>query len=198
MTDRSTEEIQRAVRKKYAEVSRSASGRFRYLTGKAGAAALGYDVSLLADLPDDVFDSFCGVGNPFALGSIHRGEKVLDVGCGAGLDMIVASRLVGPTGYVCGIDITSEMVEKAHADLVQAGTNNASATVAGSEGIPFDDNTFDVVTSNGVLNLSPLKEQSLREIFRVLKPFGRLQFADIVLNEDLPAEMTNSLDAWSD
>jgi arsenite methyltransferase len=198
MTDRSTEEIQQAVRKKYAEVSCSAAGRFRYLTGKAGAAGLGYDLSALSDLPDDVFDTFCGVGNPFALGSIHRGEKVLDVGCGAGLDMILASRLVGPAGLVSGIDLTPEMVEKARANFVRAGASNTNAVVAGSEAIPYDDDTFDVVTSNGVLNLSPLKEQSLREIFRVLSPTGRLHLADIVLNEDLPAEMTNSLDAWSD
>jgi arsenite methyltransferase len=193
-----TEEIQRAVRKKYAEVSGSAAGRFRYLTGKAGAAALGYDLSVLSDLPDTVFDAFCGVGNPFTLGSLRSGETILDVGCGAGLDMILASRLVGATGRVRGIDLTPEMVEQARANLVRAGASNADAAVAGSEAIPYDDDTFDVVTSNGVLNLSPLKKQSLHEIFRVLKPGGRLQFADIVLNEDLPAEMTNSLEAWSD
>jgi arsenite methyltransferase len=198
MTDRSTEEIQQAVRKKYAEVSRSVVGKFRYLTGKAGAAALGYDLSVLPDLPDDLFDTFCGVGNPLALRSIHSGEKVLDIGCGAGLDMILASRLVGPGGRVCGIDLTPEMVEKARANFVRAGASNTNAVVAGSEAIPYDDDTFDVVTSNGVLNLSPFKEQSLHEIFRVLKPLGRLQFADIVLNEDLPAEMANSLEAWSD
>jgi arsenite methyltransferase len=198
MIDRSTEEIQQAVRKKYAEVSCSAAGRFRYPTGKAGAIALGYDLSALSDLPDDVFNTFCGVGNPFALGPIQPGEKVLDVGCGAGLDMILARRLVGPIGRVCGIDLTPEMVEKAQANFVRARADNASAVVAGSDAIPYDDDTFDVVISNGVLNLSPLKERSLQEIFRVIKPNGRLQFADIVLNEDLPAEMTNSLEAWSD
>jgi arsenite methyltransferase len=198
MSSGNTEEIQRAVRKKYAEVSGSAAGRFRYLTGKAGAAALGYDLSVLSDLPDTVFDAFCGVGNPFTLGSLRSGETILDVGCGAGLDMILASRLVGATGRVRGIDLTPEMVEQARANLVRAGASNADAAVAGSEAIPYDDDTFDVVTSNGVLNLSPLKKQSLHEIFRVLKPGGRLQFADIVLNEDLPAEMTNSLEAWSD
>jgi arsenite methyltransferase len=198
MSSGNTEEIQRAVRKKYAEVSGSAAGRFRYLTGKAGAAALGYDLSVLSDLPDTVFDAFCGVGNPFTLGSLRSGETILDVGCGTGLDMILASRLVGATGRVRGIDLTPEMVEQARANLVRAGASNADAAVAGSEAIPYDDDTFDVVTSNGVLNLSPLKKQSLHEIFRVLKPGGRLQFADIVLNEDLPAEMTNSLEAWSD
>jgi arsenite methyltransferase len=198
MIDRSTEEIQQAVRKKYFEVSRSVAGKFQYLTGKAGAAALGYDLSALSDLPDDVFDTFCGVGNPLALGSIHSGEKILDIGCGAGLDMILASRLVGPAGRVCGIDLTPEMVEKARANFDRAGASNVSALVAGAEAIPYDDDTFDAATSNGALNLSPLKEQSLREIYRVLRPAGRLQLADIVLNEDLPAEMNNSLDAWSD
>ncbi len=198
MTDRSIEEIQRAVRKKYAEVSYSAAGRFRYLTGMAGAVALGYDPSTLSDLPDDVFDTFCGVGNPFALGSIQRDERLLDVGCGTGLDMILASRLVGPGGWVCGIDLTPEMIEKAQLNFIAAGADNASAVVAASEAIPYQDSTFDVVISNGVLNLSPLKEQSLREICRVLKAGGRLQVADVVLNQDLPADVTNSLDAWSD
>lgn len=198
MIDRNNKEIQQAVRKKYAEVSYSAAGRFRYPTGKAGTIALGYDLSALSDLPDDVWDAFCGVGNPFALGPIQRGEKVLDVGCGAGLDMILASRRVGPNGRVWGIDLTPEMVEKAQRNFAKAGANNASAVVAGSEAIPYDHDTFDVVISNGVLNLSPLKERSLQEIFRVLKPAGRLQLADIVLNEDLPADMTDSLDAWSD
>lgn len=153
---------------------------------------------MLSDLPDDVLDTFCGVGNPLALESIHSGEKVLDIGCGAGLDMILASRLVGPAGRVCGIDLTPEMVEKARANFVRAGVNNANAVVAGSEAIPYDNDAFDVVISNGVLNLSPLKERSFREIFRVLKPGGRLRFADIVLKEDLPAELANSLEAWSD
>jgi ubiquinone/menaquinone biosynthesis C-methylase UbiE len=179
-------------------VSCSAAGRFSYPTGKAGAIAVGYDLSLLVDLPDDVFDTFCGVGNPFALGAIQGGEKVLDVGCGAGFDLILASRLVGPVGRACGVDFTPEMVKKAQANLVRARANNASATVGIAEAIPYDDDAFDVVISNGVLNLSPLKERSLREIFRVLKPNGRLQFADIVLNEDVRAEMTDSLDAWSD
>ena len=199
MTDIQTpEEIQRAVRAKYAEISCSAAGRFRYPTGRAGAIALGYDLSVLSDLPDDVLDTFCGVGNPLALESIHSGEKVLDIGCGAGLDMILASRLVGPAGQVRGIDLTPEMVEKARANFVRAGVNNANAVVAGSEAIPYDNDTFDVVISNGVLNLSPLKERSFREIFRVLKPGGRLRFADIILKEDLPAELANSLEAWSD
>lgn len=198
MAETSIEEIRQAIRRKYAEASQSIAGKFRYLTGKEGAAALGYSLAMLSDLPEEVFDTFCGVGNPFALGPLGSGEMILDVGCGSGLDMILASRLVGMTGQVCGIDITPEMVEKARANLLRAKAHNANAVVASSEAIPYDNNTFDLVISNGVLNLSPLKEQSVREIFRVLKPGGRLQLADIVLNEDLPAEMTNSLEAWSD
>ncbi len=198
MSERRAEEIQQAIQKKYAEVSSSVAGKFRYLTGKAGAVALAYDLSPLRGLTDEVFDAFCGVGNPFALGPLRSGEAILDVGCGAGLDIILASRMVGSTGRVCGIDLTLEMVEKAQANIAKAGASNTSTVVAGSEAVPYADNSFDVVISNGVLNLSPLKEQSLREIFRVLKRGGRLQFADIVLNEELPPEMSNSLEAWSD
>jgi arsenite methyltransferase len=175
MTDTTTEEIQQAVRRKYAEVARSIAGRFRYLTGKEGAAALGYDLSVLSNLPDEVSETFCGVGNPLALGPIRTGEKALDIGCGAGTDTILASRLVGVSGRVCGLDLTPEMVEKAQRNFVRARGDNASAVVAGCEAIPYDNNTFDIVISNGALNLSPLKEQSLREIFRVLKPGGRLR-----------------------
>lgn len=190
--------IQDAIRKKYAEVSHSAEGKFHYPTGKDGALALGYDPTVVGDIPDEVLDSFCGVGNPFSLGTIKPGDVVLDVGCGAGLDLIIASCLVGPTGQICGIDLTPEMVEQAEKNLLRAGVVNGQVHLAGSEEIPYADRTFDVVISNGVLNLSPLKEKSLHEIFRVLKPNGRLQFADIILKEDLPAEITQSRDAWSE
>lgn len=190
--------IQDAVRKKYAGAAHSAEGKFKYLTGRAGAIALGYDPPVVGDMPDELLESFCGVGNPFSLGPINPGEVILDVGCGAGFDLIVASRFVGKTGRVCGIDLTPEMVERARMNLRRAGVSNGAVHLAGSEAIPYDDSTFDVVISNGVLNLSPLKERSFQEIYRVLKPNGRLQFADIVLKLDLPAEMINSLEAWSD
>ena len=105
--------IREAVRKKYVEVAETAEGKFAYPTGRQGALTLEYDPSIIASLPDEVLASFCGVGNPFALGPINPGETVLDVGCGAGVDVIVASRLVGATGKVCGIDMTPEMVERA-------------------------------------------------------------------------------------
>ena len=191
-------EIQEAVRKKYADVSRAAEGKFKYPTGKTGAKALGYDLSLVEDLPEEILECFCGVGNPFSLGKITPGAVVLDVGCGTGFDLIVASRYVGSSGRVCGIDLTPEMVEKAQKNLRRAGVPNSDVQIGGSEAIPYANNTFDVAISNGVLHLSPLKEQSFQEIHRVLKPTGRLQCAIIVLNENLPAEVASSLDAWSD
>lgn len=190
--------IQRAVRRKYAEVACSPEGKFKYPTGREGLVQLGYDLSVFGEIPTALIESFCGVGNPFSLGSIHEGEAVLDVGCGGGFDLVYASRLVGLAGRVCGVDITPEMVEKARLNLEQVGVSNGDVQVAGSEAIPYDDNTFDAVISNGALNLSPAKERTFDEIHRVLKPAGRLQFADIVLREDLPADIFNSLDAWSE
>jgi arsenite methyltransferase len=189
--------IQEAVRQRYAGVAQTAAGQFRYATGKAGALALGYDLSMVAEVSDDVLVAFCGVGNPFSLGTIEAGDVLLDVGCGAGFDLIMASRLVGPSGQICGIDLTPEMVEQARHNLEYAGVRNGQVRCARAEAIPYPDNTFDVVISNGVLNLSPLKTQSFQEIYRVLKPGGRLQFADIVLQETLPAGVAGSLAAWS-
>lgn len=191
------EAIRRAVRKKYAEVACSPDGKFKYPTGRAGALQLGYDLSEFSAVPE-VVDSFCGVGNPFSLGPISEGEVVLDVGCGAGLDMILAARRVGHSGRVCGIDITPEMVASARSNLERARVTNAEVRTGASEAIPYEDESFDVVISNGVLNLSPSKEKTFGEIHRVLKSGGRLQFADIVLKEDLPAEVIASLDAWSE
>jgi SAM-dependent methyltransferase len=188
--------IQDAVREKYSEVSSSAVGKFNYPTGRDGAILHGYDSAIIQSMPDELIESFCGVGNPFKLGSIKSGETILDVGCGAGFDLIVASRMVGQDGKVCGIDLTPEMAEKAKNNLKQYGVQNSDIQVSGAESIPYPDNTFDVVISNGVLNLSPIKEKCFREIFRVLKQNGRLQFADIVLKEDCGA-MCSTLEAWS-
>ncbi len=189
--------IQDAVRQKYSEVSSSARGKFNYPTGKDGALMQGYDPKMIESMPDDLVESFCGVGNPFTLGPINSGESILDVGCGSGFDLIVASGLVGQKGRVCGIDLTPEMAEKAGRNLKRYGVVDFQVLVAGAEAIPYADNTFDVVLSNGVLNLSPLKEKSFREIHRVLKTSGRLQFADIILREECPGAMCSTLEAWS-
>lgn len=188
--------IREAVRMKYAEVSRGAAGKFEYPTGKEGASALGYDPALLESMPHEILRSYCGVGNPFAMGAIRPGATVLDVGCGAGFDLIVASRLVGESGRVYGIDLTLEMAECARSNMARAGVR-AEIVHVDSELVPFAEEKFDVIISNGVLNMSPRKEISYAELFRVLKTRGRLQFADIVLREDLPENLIGSMEAWS-
>ena len=190
--------IREGVRKRYADASLSTEGRFQYLTGRPGALALGYESAMLEKIPDEVMEVFCGVGNPFALGEVRLGDAVLDVGCGAGVDLLVAAQLAGPSGKVSGLDLTPEMVDRARENVSQLGVSSVDVRSGAAESMPFEDETFDVVISNGVLNLSPLKEDGYREIYRVFWPGGRLQFADIVLKEDLPADIVASLDSWSD
>lgn len=186
------EAIRDGVRRKYAEVAQSAAGQFGYPTGREGAAQLGDETAA----PAELLRSFCGVGNPFSLGEIAPGEAVLDVGCGGGFDLFVASQLVGSTGRACAIDLTPEMAAQARTHLAEASTAHAEDRVADVEAIPYDAAMFDVVISNGVLNLTPHTEASFRELFRVLQPGGRLQFADIVLHGEADAAAC-SIDAWS-
>lgn len=191
------QEIRKAIRDKYAEVSISAEGKFQYPTGKDGATALGYDPAVIESAHDRFFESSCGVGNPFSLGNIGLGAAVLDFGCGVGFDLFVASKLVGKRGLVCGIDLTEDMVVRAKENLTLAGITNFEIKKVDTEMIPYDDDFFDVVISNGVINLSPHKQISFKEIYRVLKPGGRLQFADVVLEKDLPVSLAGSAEAWS-
>jgi arsenite methyltransferase len=191
------QEIRKAIRDKYAEVSISAAGKFQYPTGKDGVKALGYDFAIIEGAHSRFFESSCGVGNPFSLGPIRRGAAVLDFGCGVGFDIFVASKLVGESGLVCGIDLTESMVVRAQENLTIAGITHFEIKKVDSETIPYDDRSFDVVISNGVINLSPRKEISFAEIYRVLKPGGRLQFTDVVLENELPASLAGSADAWS-
>lgn len=170
---------------------------FEYPTGKAGAEALGYDSVCINEAPPALLNSFCGVGNPFSLGEIPPGSNVLDIGCGAGFDLYVANRIVGEAGMVCGIDLTPEMVELSRRNLSEAGMSNIKVINVSSEKIPFNDHTFDTVISNGVVNLSPCKQELFQEIFRVLKNGGRFQFADVVLEKELPGTLITSAEAWS-
>ena len=145
----------------------------------------------------ELLQSFCGVGNPFSLGSIRPGDAVLDFGCGAGFDLYVAAGLVGKSGRVCGVDLTDAMAERARENLSLAGMTNFEIRIMDSEMIPYRDNSFDFVISNGVINLTPDKRACFLDILRVLKPGGRLQLADVVLEKELPASLAGSAEAWS-
>lgn len=189
--------IREAIRAKYVEVARSPVGRFRYPTGREGAEKLGYDAAVIKGAPDQLLHSFCGVGNPFSHGGITPGSRVLDFGCGAGFDLFVAAHIAGPDGRVCGIDLSEHMVRRATDNLRRAGLNNLEIRYVDREDIPFADDFFDVVISNGAINLSPCKQRCFAEIHRVLKPGGKLRFADVILEKDLPDHMTGSPEAWS-
>ena len=191
------QEIQDAVRRKYAQVAISSEGKFAYPTGRPGAEALGYDPTFIQEAPPSLLNSFCGVGNPFSLEMVPPGSSVLDVGCGAGFDLYVARRLAGESGRVCGIDLTREMVDRARRGLAAAGMNSIEIVHISTEEIPYNNSTFDTVISNGVINLSPCKQELFREIFRVMKNGGRLQFADVVLEKELPGPLAGSPEAWS-
>ena len=175
----------------------SPEGKFKYPTGRAGAKALGYNPLFILEAPASLLRSFCGVGNPFSLGGILPGNSVLDIGSGAGFDLYVAKRLATETGRVCGIDLTREMVDLARMNLSECGMGNIGLNHVSSDEIPYSDNTFDTVISNGVINLSPSKQELFQEIFRVLKNGGKLQFADVVLEKELPGTLAGSLEAWS-
>ena len=197
LTSQDKQQIATNIRAKYGRVAVTPAGQFRYPTGRAGLEALGYDPEILKTLPEPVAASYCGVGNPFTLGPIREGEAVLDLGCGAGVDAIIAARLTGPSGAVTGIDLVPEMLAKAKEHASLAGVDNLLFRESSAEQVPFPDNSFDVVISNGVFNLVVDKVTALGEVFRVLKPGGRFMLADQVLSGELPKETKARVENWA-
>jgi SAM-dependent methyltransferase len=190
-----TGSVERAVLEKYQKVAVSPERLFRYPVGEASARHLGYPANILSAIPPQVRERFVGVGDPFALGEIASGQAVLDLGCGAGLDVLAAAQHVGPRGRVVGVDLSPEMLAVAEAGRAEGRFSQVSYTRADLVNLPFGDGAFEVALSNGVLNLVPDKPAALREIVRVLRPGGRLLACDMGLVADEPPPEKSP---WSD
>ena len=186
------------VQTMYSRVATSPDGEFHFHRGPHYAATmLGYNATELAALPGEVTSSFAGIGNPHALGQIPAGATVLDIGCGAGTDLLLAARQVGPTGRAIGVDMTEAMRERASKGAAACGLGNVEVRPGDATRLPLEDRSIDVVISNGVLNLVPEKSAAVAEIRRVLKPGGRVQIADIVLGVELPEDARKDIDLWT-
>ena len=194
----SVNEIKDKIRQRFVKVALDPKAKQRHPTGPDSAKRLGYPAAEIDGLPPAVTESFAGVGNPFITGQLRAGDTVLDLGCGAGVDSILAARRVGPSGRVVGVDMTEEMVKKAEGNAVAAGVTNAEFHTGEADRLPAGDGTVDVVISNGVFNLCLDKPKVLAEVFRVLKPGGRVQMADIMLGEDVTPGQVEKKGAWSD
>lgn len=191
------EVLRSAISTEYREVALNPQKGFHFHTGRPLAKILGYDDELIKTVPESSISSFAGTGNPFSLGTIRPGERVVDVGCGAGFDSFIAAHLVGNGGRVIGIDMTPEMLRKAQRAAEAAGLSNIEFRKGVAEALPVDDKWADVVISNGVLNLCPDKLAVFREMYRVLKPGGRLQIADILVEKPVPEEAKEDIDLWT-
>jgi len=196
LTSEDRDRIIKSIRQKYAEFSRSPEGKFTYPTGRLGMEKLKYDQTIIEELPNDLVNAYCGVGNPFSIGPINEGERVLDIGCGAGIDTFVAAKTVGNRGKVAGIDMTTEMLSYARKNLTKLLSDNVSLQEASAEALPYADETFDVVISNGVFNLIPDKKKAVEEVYRVLKPYGKMMIADQVLIGSLPVNKEERIESW--
>lgn len=185
------------VRAKYQEVAVDPHGEFHFHTGRPLARRLGYDDSIVDPLPDAAVESFAGVGNPFSLRTLAPGERIVDIGSGGGFDVFVAAQQVGREGHVVGIDMTEQMLDKSRGTAADMGATNVEFREGLIENMPVEDGWADVVISNGVINLCPDKELVFEEINRVLKPGGRLQFADIANGAPVPESARRDIDLWT-
>ncbi|MBI3743989.1 MAG: methyltransferase domain-containing protein [Chloroflexi bacterium] len=185
------------ISKEYAEVALNPAKGFHFHTGRPLASMLGYKDEWIAQVPEATIASFAGTGNPFSMSVLHRGERVVDVGCGAGIDSLIAGSMVGPSGAVIGVDMTQEMLDKASGSAQTSGAVNVTFKKGYAEALPVSDGWADVVISNGVVNLAPDKAQVFREMFRVLKPGGRLQIGDIIVQKAVPESAKKKIDLWT-
>lgn len=189
--------LRAAIREEYAAVATNPARGFHFHTGRKLAEMLGYPEEWINASPPGAVESFAGTGNPFQLGDLTPGLHVVDVGSGAGFDSLIAARLVGPSGHVIGVDMTPEMLDKARANAAAARLTNVEFREGHAESLPVPNGWADLVISNGVLNLIPDKGAALREMHRVLRPRGRLQIADILLQKPVPASAKNTVTLWT-
>jgi arsenite methyltransferase len=185
------------IQKEYAEVASHPDKGFHFHTGRRLAAVVGYSDALLDGVPERSIESFAGTGNPFSMGALARGERVVDIGCGAGIDTMIAARMVGAEGQVIGVDMTPEMLSKAQASADELGYRHVTLESGHAEALPVEDGWADVVIANGVLNLCPDKIAALNEMNRALKPGGRLQIADILVQKPVSDGAKRRIDLWT-
>ena len=191
------EVLRSAISAEYRVVAENPEHGFHFHTGRPLAKILGYDEKLIDCVPESSLSSFAGTGNPFTLGTIKPGDKVVDVGCGAGFDSLIAAQMVSDSGQVISVDMTPEMLGKAQAASKEVGLNNIDFRAGVAEALPVDDNWADVVISNGAVNLCPDKLAIFKEMFRVLKPGGRIQIADILVEKPVPEDAKEDIDLWT-
>lgn len=189
-------ELRRAIQEEYALVASDPGHGFHFHTGRRLAGILEYKEEWLRGIPEGTIGSFAGTGNPFSVGPIERGERVVDVGCGAGIDSLIAGKLVGPTGRVVGVDMTPEMVAKARASANEMGAGHVEFRQGLAESLPVEDGWADVVISNGVMNLFPDKLAGMQEIARVMKPGARLQVGDILVDKAVGVKGKRDINLW--
>ena len=189
--------LREEVKSKYRDVARNPNGEHHFHTGRPLARRLGYDPALVDSMPDAAVESFAGVANPFSLRTLERGEKVVDAGSGGGFDCFVAAHQVGPQGKVVGVDMLPEMLEKSRTSAKLMELKQVEFREGLLEQIPVQDGWTDVVISNGVINLCADKKQTFSELWRVLRPGGRLQFGDIANGKPVPADALRDIDLWT-
>ena len=195
--DVDTDTLRKAIQDEYKEVANNPGKGFHFHTGRTLTKIVGYKDEWLKGVSESAIESFAGTGNPFAMGELASGESVVDIGSGGGIDSLVAARMVGSDGEVVGIDMTPAMLERARAAATESGIGNVEFREAYMEEIPVPDGWADVVISNGVLNLTPDKQKTLAEMFRVLRPGGRLQIADILVSREVPEAAKRKIDLWT-
>jgi len=190
--------LRNEVKTKYRDVAVNPHGTFHFHTGRPLARRLGYDESVVARMPESAIEAFAGVGNPFSQGPLKPGDRVVDLGSGGGFDCCVAAEQVGAAGQVIGIDMTEEMLQRSRAAAMTMGVRNVEFRQRVIEDLPIEDGWADVVISNGVINRCADKRHVFDEIMRVLRPGGRLQFADIAAGKTVPEAAVRNIDLWTD